>query len=157
MSGPTRMRVRPESLDLLRRAAAAGLENLGYAIERDAVADAPVAGDHRSFMTGPKTKAGTPRKGGNLRRSIHTAAYLDGRRISEKAVDGNKRPLPGYVPRDEIAVFVGTNCNYGAYVELGTVKMRARPYLRPAALGNRARGHALIRAGAQRYLRGRTR
>lgn len=28
---------------------------------------------------------------------------------------------------------IGTNVEYAAYVELGTVKMAARPYLRPAA------------------------
>ena len=28
---------------------------------------------------------------------------------------------------------IGTNVDYAAYVELGTVKMAARPYLRPAA------------------------
>lgn len=35
---------------------------------------------------------------------------------------------------DELGVFVdvGTNVEYGGFVELGTVHMHARPYLRPA-------------------------
>lgn len=34
---------------------------------------------------------------------------------------------------DGKAAYIGTNVTYGKYVELGTVKMAARPYLRPAA------------------------
>lgn len=33
---------------------------------------------------------------------------------------------------DETAVYVGTNVEYAPYVELGTYKMPARPFLRPA-------------------------
>ena len=33
---------------------------------------------------------------------------------------------------DDNAAYIGTNVEYGAYVELGTSKMRARPYLRTA-------------------------
>lgn len=35
-------------------------------------------------------------------------------------------------PSDD-AVYVGTNVEYGPYVELGTVHMEARPFLKPAA------------------------
>lgn len=52
--------------------------------------------------------------------------------------------IPGYVGgtlRNSIThqvdmsvdgVYIGTNVEYGPYVELGTVKMKKRPYLRPA-------------------------
>lgn len=34
---------------------------------------------------------------------------------------------------DEDAVYIGTNVEYGKYVELGTSKMAAIPFLKPAA------------------------
>ena len=35
--------------------------------------------------------------------------------------------------RDDNAAYIGTNVEYAAFVELGTSRMKARPYLRPAA------------------------
>lgn len=37
------------------------------------------------------------------------------------------------VKEDEQAVYIGTNVEYAAYVELGTSRMKAQPYLKPAA------------------------
>ena len=37
------------------------------------------------------------------------------------------------VVQSEKAVHIGTNVEYAAYVELGTVRTKAQPYLRPAA------------------------
>lgn len=37
---------------------------------------------------------------------------------------------------DGNAAYIGTNVEYGKYVELGTVKMAAQPFLRPAASGH---------------------
>lgn len=42
--------------------------------------------------------------------------------------DGKARGTP-----EENTVYLGTNVEYAPYVELGTVKMAARPILRPAA------------------------
>lgn len=33
---------------------------------------------------------------------------------------------------DDTTMYVGTNVEYAPYVEMGTVKMQAQPYLRPA-------------------------
>ena len=44
-------------------------------------------------------------------------------------------------PRDENEVFVGTAVGYGPYVEFGTVRSNAQPFLRPAL--DLARGQAL--------------
>ena len=41
------------------------------------------------------------------------------------------------VRASEKAVYIGTNVEYGSYVELGTRHMKAQPYLRPAASGHR--------------------
>lgn len=35
--------------------------------------------------------------------------------------------------KDNDSAYVGTNVDYAPYVEFGTVKMRAQPYLKPAA------------------------
>lgn len=43
-----------------------------------------------------------------------------------------RRPL-----RNEFVGIVGTNLNYGKYLELGTAKLEPRPYLRPALDGQR--------------------
>lgn len=37
------------------------------------------------------------------------------------------------VDKEEKAAYIGTNVEYGVYVEMGTKKMEARPFLRPAA------------------------
>lgn len=37
------------------------------------------------------------------------------------------------VVQSEKAVYIGTNVEYAAYVELGTTKTKAKPYLKPAA------------------------
>lgn len=45
-----------------------------------------------------------------------------------------RNSIASQVEMSEEAVYVGTNVEYAAYVEFGTVKMRPRPYLRPAVL-----------------------
>lgn len=40
------------------------------------------------------------------------------------------------VQSGEKAAYIGTNVEYGPYVELGTKKMKAQPFLRPAAQGH---------------------
>lgn len=47
------------------------------------------------------------------------------------------------VDSGEQAVYIGTNVEYAAPVELGTSRSRARPYLRPAATGHREEYKAL--------------
>lgn len=44
------------------------------------------------------------------------------------------------------AAIIGTNVEYAAYVELGTSKMRAQPYLRPAALEHSDEYKSLVEA-----------
>lgn len=144
-------RTRPRELAQLREAVAYGMLNLGHAIEADTKRETVVRGGHRSFKT-MKNADGSPQVGGTLRRSIHTAAYLDGRQVGGVTTDENGAPAPDYAAGPGPKVFVGTNSGYGAYVELGTSKMAARPALVPALLKNKGDAPALIAAGARRKL-----
>lgn len=58
---------------------------------------------------------------------------------------GNLRNSIAHEQRDENTEAVGTNVQYAPYVELGTRKMTARPYLRPAVEGHRAEYEKIIR------------
>lgn len=72
---------------------------------------------------------------GRLRNSI-TYAISGGQAAisSYKDDDGNIYQYEGKAPDDEEkAVYIGTNVEYAPYVELGTSRMAARPFLRPAA------------------------
>ena len=46
---------------------------------------------------------------------------------------GNLRNSITHAQQDENTEVIGTNVEYAPYVELGTARMAARPYLRPAA------------------------
>ena len=117
----------------LEEALAFGLLNLGFAIEADAKARVPV-------LTG------------NLRRSIHTAGFRKGARFYG-GTDDNGKPVPDYAGGGrQTMVVVGTNAGYGVFVELGTFKMAAQPFLGPALADNRSRAGELVKAGMARKL-----
>ena len=147
----TRIVRHPAAIKAAREARAYGLLNFGFAVEGAWKRDAVVRGGHRSFNT-VLTKAGTPRVGGTFRRSIHTAAYLDGARIGGPVTDGNGEATPEYAAGTGMAVFVGSNSGYGAFVELGTDRMPARPAGVPALLATKDQFPALIAAGTKRKL-----
>lgn len=67
--------------------------------------------------------------GGRLRNSITYATHTEHSSGSSPAEAGDYA-LHGAVKKG--TVVIGTNVEYGPYVELGTIKMKARPYLRPA-------------------------
>ena len=50
---------------------------------------------------------------------------------------------------------IGTNVEYAPYVEYGTSRMRAQPYLRPALDENRRRINELLKDNIRRVFRGR--
>ena len=43
-----------------------------------------------------------------------------------------RNSLTHEVAKNEDAVYIGTNVEYAPYVEMGTSRMKARPYLKPA-------------------------
>lgn len=49
----------------------------------------------------------------------------------------------------EKAAYIGTNVEYARYVELGTRKMAAQPYLRPAAADHASRYRSIFRKHLQ--------
>lgn len=62
------------------------------------------------------------------------ASAPNGKKIVRPNVDTGRlvNSITHQVSPDEEAVYVGTNVEYAAYVELGTQKTRAYPYLKPA-------------------------
>jgi len=56
-------------------------------------------------------------------------------------------------PNDDVTLHVGTNVEYAAHVEYGTVRMGAQPYLRPAFDHNRRAVRDLYARELQRGLR----
>lgn len=44
-----------------------------------------------------------------------------------------RNSITNAVRADEESVYIGSNVEYAAFVELGTSRMKARPYLKPAA------------------------
>ena len=50
----------------------------------------------------------------------------------------------------EKAVYIGTNVEYGKYVELGTSKRKEHPFLRPAAQRNGGVYHAIVKKNMQK-------
>lgn len=144
-----KVKVYQQEMLRLRMSLAWGVHNFAMAVEADAKRDAPVRGGHRSFMTTKRGKAGQVLKGGTLRRSIHAVTYFQGKPIVGGR-DENGAAIPDYDKTGDIVGIVGTNCSYGAYVELGTVKMPARPFVAPAFDANERNVIALINAGAAR-------
>lgn len=69
----------------------------------------------------------------NAKKEITKAVYDTPESKSGYVRTGRLRNSISYgVDTDEPAVYIGSNVEYAPYVELGTSKMRARPYLKPA-------------------------
>ena len=65
---------------------------------------------------------------GRLAGSLTTQAKAHGNNVRSPATATDKITAPG----DDMEVFVGTAVEYGPYVEFGTRRASARPFLRPA-------------------------
>ena len=59
---------------------------------------------------------------------------------------GNLRNSIAHEQRDENTEAVGTNVHYAPYVELGTRRMRAKPYLTPAVENHRSEYEKIIKS-----------
>ena len=54
------------------------------------------------------------------------------------------------VRMNENAVYIGSNVEYAAFVEIGTQRMKARPYLRPAAANHTEEYKGLVKQALSR-------
>jgi len=72
---------------------------------------------------------------GALRSSIHTRSK-HGSTLQSVPLSGNRIMVDIPSPSGKIIAIVGSGMNYAAYVELGTHKMSAQPYLGPAVEEN---------------------
>lgn len=115
-------------IDELQAAILRGLERVGQAAEGYAKDLCP---------TGTEESTGIPGYiGGTLKNSITYAVSGGPAAISSYTDEaGNmKGRYSGNAPDDkDKAVYIGTNVEYAPYVELGTVKQAAQPFLKPAA------------------------
>ena len=68
----------------------------------------------------------------NAKREITRAVYDTPESPSYVRTGRLRNSLTHSVEMNEKAVYIGSAVEYAAYVELGTSRMRARPYLRPA-------------------------
>jgi HK97 gp10 family phage protein len=55
-----------------------------------------------------------------------------------------RNSITNVVRADEKAAYIGSNVSYAGFVELGTSRMKARPYLRPAATEHTAEYKSLV-------------
>ena len=68
----------------------------------------------------------------NAKKEITRAVYDTPESPSYVRTGRLRNSLTHAVAMDEKAVYIGSAVGYAAYVELGTSRMKARPYLRPA-------------------------
>lgn len=141
----------------VRRAAAMGLLNACHAIEAKSKSITPVHGDPTQGGIYSTFTPGARPIGGTLRRSQHSAVYVDGIKIAGATNDENGTLVPEYIPRKGIAGFVGTNVFYALFVHDGTVKMDARPFLATAVAELEPDIPGYVASGMAAALGGRTR
>lgn len=119
-----------EIAEKIKAAVSKGLETCGLVAEGYAADLAPV---------GTPESTGIPGYIGGLLRGSITHA-LSGKKpaISTYQDNAGKRrgSYSGTAPEEsdlnKSAVYIGTNVEYSSYVELGTIKMDAQPFLKPA-------------------------
>lgn len=106
------------ALDELEGGMADGLLNMGLRIALDAAAHAP-----------KDPEAAAARGVPMLKDTGFVQVWAKGKRVGGV---WQKRPKGGAVPPDQVVLFVGFNSPIAHLLELGTVKMNARPFLLPA-------------------------
>lgn len=131
-----------EFLEELKKRIPAALEECGLAAERFAkqeitkkVYDTPESPNYR--------------RTGYLRNSITHALSGEAAAISEYTDDAEEQHgyYSGSAPEakgNEMSVYIGTNVEYAPYVEKGTKKMKARPFIEPAVVDHKKEYQSII-------------
>ena len=89
----------------------------------------------------------TPVKSGRLAASITTQSTTGGTQMDTAAgIVATDKILP---PRSQNEVFVGSAVDYAPYVEYGTVRSAAQPFLRPALNMAYGKVPAIVKNGAK--------
>ncbi|HLH22445.1 MAG TPA: HK97-gp10 family putative phage morphogenesis protein [Chloroflexota bacterium] len=90
-----------------------------------------------AFDVEARAKQAAPIDTGALRNSIYTRTRKESgygaARSAAQGANGQARMLPEHERPDDLAAVVAVGAEYGVYVELGTRRMGARPFLGPAA------------------------
>lgn len=130
-----------EVLSEMEAAARRALEKCGLVAEGYAKKLCPV---------GTPESTGVPGYvGGTLRNSITHAIAGEGAAISSYTDNAGKKKgsYSGTTPtKSEPCVYIGTNVQYSEFVETGTHRMRAQPYLKPAVADHTGEYNAIVRS-----------
>jgi HK97 gp10 family phage protein len=141
------MTIRVQGSDAIRRK----LDRVGSVGKGQMLVRALTAG---ALPVQNEAKRNAPYESGNLRRSIHIGGREDLNPDTGAVIDRTGTPVPEPdVDANAAAVYVGTDVEYASYVEFGTQKMAANPYLRPAADTQRSAVVSEVAAAMRAMLR----
>lgn len=124
---------RQEAIDAKDEAVKSAMIQIGMAAETYAKALCPVGTPESTGIKGYI--------GGTLRGSITYATEEQHSTGQAPAKGADYKMLA--TPEKE-RVYIGTNVEYAPYVEMGTVKMKPKPYLKPAIANNAAEYQSII-------------
>lgn len=94
-------------------------------------------GDFKFTLTNDNIKKAIDEKDDGIRKALiaigmNAEGYAKRSLTDQGAVDTGRLRNSVTHEEDATSVQVGTNVEYAPYIELGTYKMRARPYIKPA-------------------------
>ncbi len=124
-----------ETLEEMRQAIQRALNAMGLQMERNAKIEI-----QKSVYDTPPSPS--YKRTGRLRASLTYATKTQHSKGGSEAEAGDYAPMG---TPDEDKVYVGTNVEYAAYVEFGTSKMKAKPYLKPAIADHLSEYEEIVR------------
>jgi hypothetical protein len=120
----------------------------GEEVKRRAEALAGKSSFEIGLIVQAQAKLLAPRQTGRLAGSITTASGTGQKTSPEGSGAIGSDTITA--PSDPFETFVGTPVEYGPYMEYGTVRTRAQPFLRPALDLARGRALTVVQVGARK-------